>query len=191
MSHGIIENMYPICYNGVEKNNRGENMKKIIVIGCPGSGKTTLSIELAKRLNLPLVHLDSLRWRDNWVPVAREEFDKAVVAAMEKPEWIIDGNYNRTIPLRLSYCDTVVFLDFPTVVSFGSAVKRLATGYGKNRPEFGGECPQRVDPKFFDFILKFNRKHRRKYYELFKKYPNVEVIALKNRKQVSAFLDSL
>lgn len=88
-------------------------MERIIILGCGGSGKSTLAREWGKKTGLPVVHLDKIWWRDNWQHISREEFDRLVLEELSKPRWIIDGNYNRTIPQRLTRCDTVVYLDFP------------------------------------------------------------------------------
>ena len=87
-------------------------MERIMIIGCGGSGKSTLARELGEKLKLPVVHLDKLFWTPGWVPVSREEFDKRHLAALERDKWIIDGNFDRTIPARLQYCDTVLYLDY-------------------------------------------------------------------------------
>ena len=76
-------------------------MNRIIIIGNSGSGKSTLAKELAVRLNLPLIHLDKLFWRDNWQHISRDEFDDLLLSELKKERWIIDGNFGRTIPLRL------------------------------------------------------------------------------------------
>ncbi len=82
---------------------------RIMIIGCPEAGKTTFSNELGKRLKLLVVHLDVLNWRDNWTPVSRETFDELLLKEVSGERWIIDGNYGRTIPLRLKYADVVVY----------------------------------------------------------------------------------
>ena len=110
---------------------------------------------------------------------------------MKKPQWIIDGNYNRTIPMRLEQCDTVIYLDYPTYVCFFSALKRVIKNYGKVRDDMGGNCKERFDPNFFWFILSFNRKNRRKYHRLLRSAENKNVIILKNRKEADSFLRNL
>ena len=88
-------------------------MKKVIVIGCPGSGKSTFSRALHSSTGLPLVHLDMLFWNADKTTVEKSVFLKHLCAALEKDEWIIDGNYGTTMELRMAACDTVIFLDYP------------------------------------------------------------------------------
>lgn len=166
-------------------------MERIIVIGCPGSGKTTLSRQLSEKLNLPLVHLDKLKWRDGWTSVSKEEFDVLLQAELEKPCWIIDGNYNRTIPLRLQYCDTIIWLDYPRLTCILRALKRVITNYGKTRPDMGGNCPERFDLEFMTYIWRFNKENRKKYLEMIKNLDGIKIITLKNRKETDQFLKNL
>lgn len=78
-------------------------MERILIIGGNGCGKTTLAQKLARKLELPLIHLDVLYWRDNWKNAPKDEFDELLMEELSKPKWIIDGNMNRSIPLRLKY----------------------------------------------------------------------------------------
>ncbi|MBQ5783054.1 MAG: AAA family ATPase, partial [Oscillospiraceae bacterium] len=86
-------------------------MKKILIIGSPGSGKSTLSVKLSQKMNIPCVHLDKLWWKEDWVHVSREEFDVLLQTELEKDSWIMDGNFNRTLHHRLEYADTVIWMD--------------------------------------------------------------------------------
>ena len=163
-------------------------MQRIIIIGSCGAGKSTLAMKLAQKLNLPLVHLDKLRFIGNWQERPREEFDKLLLAELEKPRWIIDGNYNRTIPLRMQHCDTVIFLDFPRLVCMWGVIKRVIKYHGRTRPDMGGECRERFDPEFMKYVWDFRKKHRKRYLEMLANATDKKVIILKNRRQVKKFL---
>lgn len=163
-------------------------MQRIIIIGSCGAGKSTLAIKLAQKLNLPLVHLDKLRFIGNWQERPREEFDKLLLAELEKPRWIIDGNYNRTIPLRMQHCDTVIFLDFPRLVCMWGVMKRVIKYHGRTRPDMGGECRERFDPEFMKYVWDFRKKHRKRYLEMLANATDKKVIILKNRRQVKKLL---
>ena len=118
-------------------------MQKILLIGNAGAGKTTFAKQLALKLHLPLVHLDNLYWCGDWDHLSRDEFDVILQSELEKPQWIIDGNFNRTIPYRLQYCDTVFYFDFPTITCLAGITKRTLTNLGKVRPDMGGNLRHR------------------------------------------------
>lgn len=127
-------------------------MRKVMIIGCPGSGKTTLARKLSSKLNLPLVHLDVLNFGGHWQTVSTEEFDALLLQEVQKEAWIIDGNYHRTIPLRLEHCDTVIYLDYSRMTCLFDVIKRVLKGYGQSRPDMGGNCPERFDLSFLEFV---------------------------------------
>ena len=166
-------------------------MERILIIGCSGSGKTTLARKLGEKLKLPVVHLDRLWWTGNWENVTREEFDARLSEELEKPQWIIDGNYNRTMPQRLEKCDTVIYLDFNRFVCLWGAVKRVIRGYGKTRPDMGGNCPERFDWEFICWIWNYNKSNREKNYGLLRGTEGIQVFLLKNRRAVNQFLEQI
>lgn len=166
-------------------------MKKVIIIGGNGSGKTTFAKALADKTGLPLIHLDTLYWRDNWQAVPKEEFDSLLLNELEKEEWILDGNMNRTIPTRLKYCDTVFYFDFATLSCLLGVTRRVIENYGKTRPDMGDNCPERFDLSFYRNILLFNHKHRKDYYKILGECKDKKVIVFKNRKQAMDYLNNI
>ena len=102
-------------------------MKKVIVIGCPGSGKSTFSRQLHNLTGLPLYHLDLLNWNEDKTTVAKEIFLKRLHNVLSEDSWIIDGNYNSSMDIRLNACDTVFFLDYPTDICLDGIKQRKGT----------------------------------------------------------------
>ena len=166
-------------------------MNRIIVIGCPGSGKSTLSKIMAKKLSLPLVHLDQLFWDSGWKEKSREDFDALLLAELKKERWIIDGNYSRTLCARLEKADTVVFLDYPRVVCVYRVLKRVITRYGESRSDMGENCPERFDLSFLKYIWHFCKTDRPKLVSILEKAEGKNIIVIRNEAERSAFLASL
>ena len=166
-------------------------MERILIIGCGGAGKSTLAQQLGKKLNLPVVHLDKLFWKPGWVASPREEMNEKIRIELEKPQWIMDGNFNHTIPERIKYCDTVIYLDFGRLACLWGVCKRILTTYGTVRPDMGEGCPERFDLDFLKWVWNFNKKNRENYYRLLNETEGIQTIVLKNRRMVKRFLQSL
>ena len=169
-------------------------MQRILVIGNAGAGKTTFAKQLAQKLQLPLIHLDSIFWCGNWEHLSQYEFDTILQSNLEQPRWIIDGNFNRTIPRRLQYCDTVFYLDFPTLTCLVGITKRTLANLGRSRTDMGGNCTERFDSHkipLYRHVLSFNSQHRADYYRMLGNAKDVNVVVFKNRSQANAFLNKL
>jgi len=168
-------------------------MDRILIVGCSGSGKSTLSRKLSERTSLPVVHLDQLFWQSGWVSVSREVFDQRLSDELEKPKWIIDGNFDRTLPLRLARCDTAICLDYSRRTCLTGVVKRVAASYGHTRPDMAEGCPERVDWSFLKWIWNFPKKQlpvlRQALADAEKN--GVRVLRFKNRKACREWLESL
>ena len=99
-------------------------MEKVIIIGCPGSGKSTFGRKLKHITGLPLYHLDMMFWNEDKTTVSKEIFIERLQEVMSNPKWIIDGNYGGSMEMRIKECDTVFFLDYPTEVCIDGIIKR-------------------------------------------------------------------
>ena len=166
-------------------------MERILVIGCPGSGKSRLARLLGEKLNLPVIHLDRLWWTDGWENVSMEEFDRKLEEVLEGEKWIIDGNFSRTMPLRLRHCDTIIYLDYSRLQCLMGMTQRVVANYGKSRPDMGGNCPERFDWEFVKFIWNFNKNNRNLNYTWIAQAKHAKAVVLKTRKEAKAFLESL
>ena len=166
-------------------------MERILIIGCGGAGKSTLARQLGEKLELPVVHLDKLFWKPGWVEESSEEFDRKLAIELEKTRWIMDGNFNRTMPQRLSKCDTIIYLDFSRWACLWGVVRRIITTYGTVRPDMGEGCPERLDLNFLRWVWNYNKDKRQRNYRLLNEAAHAEKIVLKNRRMVNQFLKNL
>lgn len=164
-------------------------MKKVIVIGCPGSGKSTFSRALHEKTGLPLVHLDLLNWNADRTTVPREVFRQRLADAMQGARWIIDGNYASTMELRIAACDTVIFLDYPTQVCLDGIRARRGTVRTDLPWVETEEMPE--DEEFVAFVRGFETDSRPQVVALLKQYADKNVIRFTDREQANEFLKTL
>ena len=162
-------------------------MKKVIVIGCPGSGKSTFSKALNKITKIPLYHLDMLFWNEDKTTVEKSVFLHRLLKITENSDWIIDGNYSSTMELRMETCDTVVFLDYPLDVCLSGIRERK----GKPRSDMPWIEDGEEDAEFVDFIKNYNTQSRPKVIELLKKYSHKDIYIFSNRIQAEEFLKNM
>lgn len=161
-------------------------MKKILVIGCSGSGKSHFSKRLNKITDIPLYHLDMLYWNADKTTVGRDVLIERLTPILDSEEWIIDGNYRGTLEMRLQRCDTVFFLDFPTDVCLAGVESRR----GKPRTDMPW-IETEEDVEFTEFIKGFRANNRPIILALLKKYPEITVYTFKSRSESDAFLQNL
>jgi len=135
-------------------------MRRVMVVGCAGSGKTTFARRLAAKLELPLVHLDFHYWRPGWEPSESNDWRARVIALAGEPSWIMDGNYSNTYDVRMPRADTLICLDYPRAVCMRRVLLRTLIGYGRTRPDLPEACPERFDIPFLRHVWDFPQKHR-------------------------------
>lgn len=165
-------------------------MNKIILIGCPGSGKSTLSFKLEEILKYPVLHLDKIYHIDNENHITNDELKQLVFEFASKyDKWIIDGNYQRSLEQRMGLCDTIVYLDFPTDVCTKNIVDRSKKEKTKDMAD--GFDNSKISTEFVERVKKFNEEQRPLIYEMLKNYKNKKIIILKNYAEVDKFWKSL
>ena len=161
-------------------------MRKVIVIGCPGAGKSTFARKLRDATNLPLYYLDMLWHKEDKTNISREEFDTKLNDIIKKDNWIIDGNYLRTLEMRLKECDTVFLLDYPLEVCLDGAKSRI----GKKREDMPW-VESELDEEFKQFIEDFSKEQLPQVYELIEKYSeNRKIIVFKSRAEEEEYINS-
>ena len=167
-------------------------MRKVLVIGSSGAGKSVFAARLAERTGLPLIHLDALYWRPGWVKTPKDEWARTVEELLARDRWVMDGNYAGTLDRRLAACDTVVFLDLPrTVCLWRAAKRRIAFRHGA-RPDMTAGCDERLTWQLIRWIWKYPRTQRpRVLARLGELRPGQRAVVLRSSAQIDNFLRSL
>ena len=159
-------------------------MKKIIIIGSPGAGKTTFARKLSDKIGIPLIYLDAIWHKSDKTHISRDEFDDRLGEILSCSSWIIDGNYSRTMERRMRACDTVVLFDLASEICLEGAISRI----GKVRPEMPW-IDTELDPWLKEEIEQFPTKNLPQIYELIKKYKHGKnIIVFKSREEAENFL---
>lgn len=163
-------------------------LKRIAIIGAPGSGKTTLAIELKDIYELPVVFLDSFYQLPNWVMRDPKERDKMILEETKKEEWIIDGTFIDTLEERVKVADLIIFLDFSTIVQLKGIFKRFFSNIGKEKIDMPG-CKERLNPSFIAYVATYNKKRRKYLVEILEKYNKSKILQFKTQKELNLWLD--
>jgi adenylate kinase family enzyme len=167
-------------------------VRRILILGSAGSGKSTLARQLGEILGLEVIHLDRYWWQEGWRPAPWERWFEQVLEFLEKDSWIMDGNYLRTLHLRLEAADTVIFLDFPRPLCLWRVVKRRFKYRGKTRSDLAPGCPEKLDWEFLKWIWRFpkvNKPWIMKLLEL--EGDDRQVFILKGPKRVEEFVEKI
>ena len=162
-------------------------MQKVLVIGCPGAGKSTFARALRDATGLPLCYLDMLWHKPDRTHITREEFDRVLAEWLALPAWIIDGDYSRTLPQRLEACDTVFFLDFPLEVCLAGVENRR----GAQRPDMPW-VEEELDAEFLQYILDFGQAQLPAIRAMLEPYRGRrQILTFRSRAGADAWLNAL
>jgi len=136
-------------------------MQRVMIIGGPGSGKSTLARFIGKVVGLPVVHIDKIHWKPNWVERPADEKWEMIREVHARDAWVFEGNFNRSVPERAARAGTVIFLDLPFRLRMWRVIRRTLRDHGKLRgDELPDGCVERFDPEFFAYIWRTRQTGR-------------------------------
>lgn len=171
---------------------RISRMNRIMIIGGPGAGKSTLATALSSKLGLPVIHMDRIFWQSGWTPRPREEMLRLSQAAAAQRDWIIDGNYASTWDRRAERADLILCLDLPRHVRMAGILWRILSGYGKVRPDMAEGCPEQADWDFLKWSWNYDRDSRPKMRDFAEGWGRTRRVEfLTSRAEVQKFLNRL
>ena len=167
-------------------------MKRILILGACGTGKSTFARRLHSAIQIPIIHLDREYWLPNWTEPAQDEWNDIVAQLVQRETWIMDGNYSNSLQHRVPRADTIILLDRPTLTCFWRVCKRIFTHYGKVRPDMSEGCIERFYPGFMLYVLTFNLKKRKSLIRLIETQKNEKVTyVFRKAAEIDAFLAGL
>lgn len=157
---------------------------KIAIIGYSGSGKSTLAKRLAQQLGIEPLYLDRVHFLPGWKERDQESAREIVWTEMQKPDWVIDGNYTHMHRKeRLRDADEIIFLGYPRILCLIRALKRNKEFRGSARESVADGCIERMNWEFAWWILYKGRTsaHIRAYRDIVRQYPNKTAVIRSDR----------
>lgn len=160
-------------------------MKKVMIIGCPSAGKSYFAKKLHKLTGLPLYHLDLLWHRPDHTHISRTEFDEKLDRILQEDAWILDGDFSRTMEVRMQACDTIILFD----VSYETCVQGIKAREGKNCEDKPWAAAH-ADDRLLSEVQRYIPEQLPVVYRLLERYGNDRnVMIFRTREDAEHWLD--
>jgi adenylate kinase family enzyme len=164
-------------------------MRKVLVIGPGGAGKSTLANRLGELLDIEVLHLDKFYWQPGWIEMPKPEWLKTVEDLLRRDAWIMDGNYSGSLDVRVKACDTVIFLDMARTLCLWRVFKRALTYRNQSRPDMAEGCPERLTLEFILWIWNYPNRTRPKILRMLESNAKEKrIVWLRSQSDVKSFL---
>jgi adenylate kinase family enzyme len=168
-------------------------MRRIIVVGSQGSGKTSLALKLGRKLGLPVVHLDVLYWRPGWKPSDTARFRLRVAEAIAGDEWVVDGSFSGlAFDLTLAHAELLVVIDRPRWLCQWRILRRSAFDRDTARPDLPEGCPEQFDWKLMREAWRYDAERAPIIETERVRYgADVPLVRLRSDRNIAEFLDTV
>lgn len=168
-----------------------KNYKRIVILGSGGSGKTTLSNYINKKIGLPVVYLDKEYWLPNWEKPCEEDWNNKLSKLSENEKWIMDGNYIDSLNIRLERADLVIMLDIKQSVCLTSIFFRTLRSYFVKRKDLSDGCKDKFNQNYTEFVSwvkQFKNVYFPQLVNLCLEYPNIDLKLFTKRRNAKKFI---
>ena len=162
-------------------------MKRILVIGCPGAGKTYFAKNLSNAIGIPVVHMDNLYWKKDRTSVSDEQLSKLLLPYLEKEKWIVDGNYHQTLEQRLKYATDVFFLK----MSRDECIEGILERIDQPRDDIPWVETKKDAVELISWTIDYEERTKADEEALLAKYAKIKVHIFNSREEVNKYLKSL
>ncbi len=167
-------------------------MKRVLILGCCGAGKSTLARKLSDLTGIDIIHLDQEYWNPDWVETPKDQWNNKVAQLIKNESWIMDGNYSGSLHLRIPRADTIIYLDRKTITCLSRVLKRTWKYYGKTRPDMVKGCKERFDWDFLHYVAVFNLVTRKRVIQKIKELKKDQTFyRLTNDKEIEEFVANI
>ena len=164
---------------------------KILIIGCAGSGKTTLAKKIHLITGLPIIHMDKYYWTKHWTPKPDAQWNEIVQQLCKQPQWIMDGNYTKTMAYRFKQANLVIYLDMPRWrCLLRVIIRRLIFLFNSRRDDIPYDCKEKINFRFYNWIWNYPQRSRNQALAMIKKYPG-PAYHLRSNAEICNLLESL
>jgi adenylate kinase family enzyme len=164
-------------------------MKRIMIIGSPGAGKSTFARKLADKTGLPLIHLD-FYYHDTGKDYYNDKaaWQKRVEELTAQESWIIDGNYGNTMGERMTLAETIFYFDMPSRKAMWGVIKRRASAWRTVRDDMPAGWKEQTDWKFLRYVWTFRKSYAAATAQLLERNRNKDIVIFRNHRQAGAYL---
>jgi adenylate kinase family enzyme len=163
-------------------------MKKIVIIGSSGAGKSTFARELGSILKMKVFHLDRYFWQRGWRVKTRDTRIDILQEIVREQQWIIEGSYPSSSELHLHEADTIIFLDIPLLLCLWRLTKRHREYYGRSRRDIPAGSTDKLTMSHILKVVVFPLEGRRTIKQKLRNYKSKQIILLHSGKEVEDFL---